>query len=135
MNESHGALKKAMLLRDAYMECSDGIEFTRHCREVFDMDDSMAELFWEVIDVARDLGATPERAETTKWKTRQEADKALKAAKDSMLDAERALDDADAEASFARAELDRAQRDCNKAEEAFGRIKTEWQKVSEIADT
>ena len=60
MNESRGTLKTAMLLRVAYMECQNGVEFAKYCQRVFDMDEFTAELIWEVIDAVGDLGVKPD---------------------------------------------------------------------------
>ncbi len=61
-------------------------------------------------------------AETMKWKTRQEADEALKAAETIMLDAESTLEDA-------KAEFERAESDRDEATTTYERISEERRKV------
>lgn len=60
MNEERGQLKTALLLRVAYMECRNGIDFVEYCKRVFDMDEFTAGLMFEVIDAAGDLGVKPD---------------------------------------------------------------------------
>ncbi len=68
-------------------------------------------------------------AETTKWKTRQEADEALSEAETTMLDAESILKDAEDGVQSAEAEFERSRNDCDKAKKMYKWISDERRKV------